>query len=72
MGGKMSETVGEAFPGELARCEGLIERYRELEGGVGFFGAMMIDQIVADAKAAWASGDVVRIVGAFAAMKECE
>jgi hypothetical protein len=51
MGGKMGETVGEAFPGELARCERLIERYRELGGIVGFFGAMMIDQTVADAKA---------------------
>jgi hypothetical protein len=68
----MSDSVGEAFPKEQQRLRDLLVIYRELEGGVGMFGAMMIEQALQRADQAMASGDAVAIVQAFAAMREFE
>lgn len=64
-------SVGEQFPVEQARLRNLIAQYHSI-GPAGGFGAMMIEQTLAEADAAMASGDVVEIVKAFAAMQECK
>lgn len=66
---KQTASVGEQFPREQARCREVLGHYKEI-GPVGAFGAAMIEATLREADAAMASGDVVRIVRAFAAMKE--
>ena len=65
-------SVGEEYPKEQARLRELIGIYRDLPGGVGTFGATMIEATLREADAALASGDVVRIVQAYQAMTECQ
>ena len=67
----MSDSIGSALPGELARCEGLIERYEAI-GPAGAFGKMMIQQVINEARAAQSSSDVAAMVRSFAAMQGCE
>lgn len=65
-------SVGEDFPREQARLRQLIQDYRELPGGVGRLGALMIEQTLQEADQAHASGDIVAILRAYAAMRECQ
>jgi hypothetical protein len=70
----MSEQIrslGEDFPIEQARCRELLSVYRDL-GPVGAFGATMIDQVLKQADEAAISGDVVQMIYAYKAMKDCE
>jgi hypothetical protein len=64
------DSIGLAFPGELARCQELLARYGEI-GPAGAFGAAMIQAVVARAIAAWESGDPVAIVKAFMELRGC-
>lgn len=69
----MAETtsVGEQFPIEQARVREVLGQYRAI-GPAGSFGAAMIEATLREADAAMASGDIVRIIRAFQAMKEIE
>jgi hypothetical protein len=67
----MTSSVGLEFPKELARCQSLVELYRSM-GPTGAFAAATTQRTIEEADEAWRSGDVVRIVAAFKAMKECE
>lgn len=64
-------SVGAAFPREQERVRGLLELYRSI-GPAGSFGALMIEGALKEAEEAMASGDVVRIISAYAALKGCE
>lgn len=64
-------SVGEQYPQEQARLRELLAAYRAL-GPTGGFAWAMVDQTLREADAAMASGDIVRIVRAFAAMQECK
>lgn len=64
-------SVGTEFPNELHRVKELLKQYEEI-GPVGAFGAAMIREAIATAEHAWESGDVVKIVQAFAVLRGCE
>lgn len=66
-----NQSIGSAFPHEIARCKQLVEHYKEL-GGVGFFGRSMIELRIRDAEEAWASGDITRIISTYWDLKGCE
>jgi hypothetical protein len=65
------ETVGEDFPRQQARVRRLLEAYREI-GPAGQFGMAMIEADLREADEAQASGDIVRILRAYQALKECK
>lgn len=65
------QSVGEAFPGELARCRELLKQYESI-GVQGAFGRTIIQQVITRAEQAQAGGDVVAIVRSYAEMRECE
>lgn len=65
-------SVGSEFPAEQARLRQLLQDYRSLPNGAGTFGAMMIEQTLAEADRAMAFGDIIAILRAFAAMRECQ
>ena len=67
----MSDSVGLAFQADLQRVRDLLVVYKQL-GPAGMFGAVMIRSVIEQAERAQASGDVVAIVRAFAALKGCE
>lgn len=62
------KTVGSDFPAQLLRARELLDAYHEI-GPVGAFGAAVIQQTIASAQAAWESGDVVRILQAYEALR---
>lgn len=62
-------TLGEQFPKEQARCREVLEMYREI-GPAGTFGAAMIEATLREADEAAMSGDLVRMIRAYEAMKE--
>lgn len=70
----MSETktksVGEALPEEIERCQELLKVYDAIPAGA--FGAAIIRGKIKQAVEASASGDVVQIIRAYNALKECE
>jgi hypothetical protein len=66
------ETLGEALPREQARVRELIGVYRELPGGVGTFGALMMEDALRRADQAVMSGDVVQMLRSYEELKECE
>lgn len=65
-------SVGTEFPAEQARLRQLVQDYRSLPNGAGAFGALMIEQTLAEADQAMASGDIIAILRAFEAMRECQ
>ena len=65
-------SVGSEFPIEQARLRQLVQDYRSLPNGAGTFAATMTEQVLADADRAMASGDIIAILRAFAAMRECQ
>ena len=67
----MSDSIGSLFPIEQARVRELLGWYKAL-GPAGTFGAMMIEQSLAEADQAAISGDPVAIVRAYQRLKECE
>lgn len=56
---------------ETNRCRELVRVYEELPNGVGRIGATLIKQDIAAAEAAMGSGDVVGMVKAYQALKDC-
>lgn len=61
-------SLGEELPKEQARARELLGIYREI-GPAGAFGALMIEQSLAAADQAVASGDVVAMISAYEDLK---
>ena len=66
-----TDTLGDALPREIKRCQELVEAYRSL-GPAGAFGAAMIQGKIADGIRALAEADPAAMVRACAALRECE
>ena len=66
-----TETLGDALPKEIERCQKLLLTYAEI-GPVGNFGAMMIKRDIAFAHRAMLEGDVVEMIHCYNALKECK
>lgn len=66
-----TKSLAEAMPLEQARVRELLVEYKAL-GPVGGFGAMMIERDLKEADAAVMSGDVVRMIRAYEALKGCK
>lgn len=62
-----STTVGEDFPKQQARVRRVLGYYREV-GAPGRFGVLMIEATLREAEEAQASGDILRILAAYAAL----
>lgn len=65
------ETLGDALPKEIERCQELLVAYAEI-GPSGNFGAAMIKASIAAAHKAMMEGDVVEMLRCFNALKECQ
>lgn len=68
----MSTSLADEYPKEQARIRDLIGVYKELPGGVGAFGALMLEDTLRRADEAAISGDVVAMLRSFAEMRECK
>lgn len=66
-----STSVGEDFPKQQARVREILGMYRDI-GPNGMFGAAMIEQTLREADEAQASGDIIRILQSYGALKEIE
>lgn len=64
-------TLADGLLAEQQRCRVLLEVYAGI-GPAGAFGAAMIRQDLADAEAAIMSGDVVAMLRAYEALRECQ
>jgi hypothetical protein len=62
-------TVGDDFPVQQARVREIQQHAREI-GPAGTFLVMMCEQALREAEAAAMSGDPVRVLRAYAALKE--
>lgn len=67
----MSISLADAFPLEQQRVRELLVEYEKL-GPVGTFGAAVLRLALQEADAAAMSGDVVRMLSAYQALKECQ
>ncbi len=65
-------TLGEDFPKMQARTRELLATYKALPGGVGVFGAMMIEGVLQRADRAAVSGDVVAMIRSYREMEDCK
>lgn len=63
-------SLAEALPQEIERCQELLTAYKEI-GPPGRFGATMIQNDIKEAIDSLASGDVVRMLRAYEALKAC-
>ena len=68
----MADSLASAYPIEQARIRQLITDYRSLPNGAGMLGALMLEQTLAEADRAMAAQDVVAMIQAYAAMRECQ
>lgn len=66
-----TETLGDALPKEIERCQKLLEVYASI-GPAGRVGHYMIERDIAAARQAMAGGDVVAMLRAYQALKACE
>jgi len=64
-------TLAEAIPIEQARVRELLKHYHSI-GPIGVFGAAMLERAMANMDRALASGDIVEMLRAYEALKECE
>lgn len=64
-------TLGDDLPKEIERCQELLLQYAEI-GPAGAFGAAMIKRQIARAHQAMMEGDVLDILRAYDALKECK
>lgn len=64
--------LGEDFPKLQAHVRELLGEYKALPGGVGVFGAAMIEGVLQRADQAATSGDVVAMIRSYDEMKGCE
>lgn len=62
------ETLGDALPKEIERCQKLLEQYAFI-GPAGAFGHAMISRDIAAAHKAMMEGDVVAMLRAYEALK---
>jgi hypothetical protein len=67
----MSESLAEALPQEMARVREVLGLYKQI-GPAGMFGVAMIEQDLREADQAVMSGDIVRMLRAYEALKEIE
>ncbi len=67
----MSESLADALPQEMARVREVLGLYKQI-GPAGMFGAAMIEQDLREADQAVMSGDIVRMLRAYEALKEIE
>lgn len=65
------KTLGETFPEEQARVRELLVVYHSL-GSAGKFGAILLEATLREADEAAISGDVVRMLRAYEALKGCQ
>lgn len=74
LGGNVSESknLAEALPIEIARVRELLGEYKALPHHVGYFGATMLEAVLRRADHAMADGDVVRMIGVYQELKDCE
>lgn len=63
------DSLAEALPKAIKRSQELLEAYVDI-GPMGSFGAGFIRRDIDEAVKALASGDVVRMIGAFKALNE--
>lgn len=61
----------EGIQEQQKRCRELLEQYKTI-GPVGAFGTLMINRDIEEGDKAIASGDVVRMLGAFKALEGCK
>ncbi len=66
------KTLGDDLPIQQARVRELITLYRSLPNGSGEFGAVMMEKDLQEADQAVMSGDVVRMLRAWAKLKDCQ
>ena len=64
-------TVGEDFPKQQARVREVLKLYYEI-GPSGMFGAASIEQTLREADEAQATGDIIRILQSYEALKAIE
>lgn len=67
----MSTTLGDDMPKEQQRVRELLGEYKAI-GPSGRFGAIVIEATLREADQAVMSGDVVRMIAAYQALKGCE
>ena len=65
------ETLGDALPKEIERCQELLIQYAAI-GPVGNFGVLMIRRDIASALKAMSEGDTVGMLRAYEALKLCD
>jgi len=58
------ETLGDALPREIERCQELLTQYAAI-GSAGIFGAMMIKEEISAALKSMIEGDVVAMLRAY-------
>jgi len=66
-----TETLADALPKEIERCQELLTAYAEI-GPVGNFGAAMIRADIAAAHKAMMAGDVVAMLRSLETLKGCK
>ena len=66
-----TETLGDALPKQIARCQELLEEYKSI-GPSGMFGYSMIKLDIDRAVKALASGDIVAMLQAYKALEDCK
>lgn len=66
-----TDTLGEALPREIERCQELLEIYKSL-GPVGAFGHAMISADIKAAQRAMMEGDVAAMIRCYQKLKEAE
>ena len=65
------ETLGDALPKEIQRCQELLTQYAAI-GATGTFAYTMIQADIAAANKAMMEGDVVAMLRAHEALKGCK
>ena len=65
------ETLADALPREITRCEQLLTEYINL-GPVGMFGAIMIRRDIAAAHKAMMEANCVAMIAAYKALQGCQ
>lgn len=65
------ETLGDALPKEIQRCQELLTQYAAI-GPTGIFGYTMIQADIAAAHKAMMEGDVVAMLRAHETLKGCK
>ena len=65
----MSESLAEAYPIEMQRCQEVLAQYRAI-GKAGAFGALMITDMLIRAQKAVAEADTVAMIRLYQEMQE--